>query len=304
MSLGDWQLQPLPLAGAALALTLYAKGWVRLRRRRSLHARRAFALEYGAGVLVATLAVVSPLDPLGEQRLLTAHMAQHLLLGDIAPLLIVAGLRGPMGFFLLPAGALRAFARCQPLRALLSILLRPWVSLAAWVVVIYTWHIPWLYDEAIANPPLHDAEHATFFVVGLLVWTQIIDPARTGRLSPGRRALFATAVLLAGWPLCEILLLSGSMYPHYSSIVDRPFAWSAADDQAHAALLMMAEQIATLATAAALLLWSHLDLLSAQAGLAERPGAQQLKRSREEAGKPRREDQGNHGGAGAPQVRT
>jgi cytochrome c oxidase assembly factor CtaG len=271
MSLGDWQLQPLPLAAAALALILYAKGWVRLRRRRRSLARPGAALAYGAGVLAATLAVVSPLDPLGEQKLLTAHMAQHLLLGDIAPLLIVAGLRGPMCFFLLPQGLLRSLARSRPLRRTLSFLLRPWVTLGVWVVVIYTWHIPWLYDFAIANPPLHDAEHATFVVVGLLVWTQIIDPSATSRLSPGRRALFATGVLVAGMPLSEILLVTGSIYPHYSAISGRPFGWSAANDQAHAGLLMMAEQIATLASAAALLLWTHVERLAELPGAARPP---------------------------------
>ena len=66
-------------------------------------------------------------------------------------------------------------------------------------------------------------------------------------------------VLLAGMPLAEVLLVSGSLYPHYTAIVDRPFGWTAAHDQMHAALLMMAEQIATLLTAAGLLLWHSFD---------------------------------------------
>ena len=90
---------------------------------------------------------------------------------------------------------------------------------------------------------------------GLLVWTVILDPVR----SAGRRAAFAAAVLVAGMPLSEILIATAPLYPHYAAIADRPLGLTAAEDQARAGLLMMAEQIATLATAAALLLWSHVE---------------------------------------------
>ncbi len=60
----------------------------------------------------------SPLDPLGENKLLTAHMGQHLLLGDIAPLLLVLGLRGPIAFFALPPELLKSLARIRFLRRL------------------------------------------------------------------------------------------------------------------------------------------------------------------------------------------
>lgn len=237
---------------------LYGHGFKRLRARRRDLAPWHSAVAFGAGTLLALLAVVSPLDELGENRLLTAHMAQHLLLGDLAPLLLMLGLRGPLAFFVMPPWLLGPLAHCRPLRRALGFILRPWVSLLVWVLAIYGWHEPTAYDAAIAHPLLHDAEHLCFFLVGCLVWFQIIDPV--GRFkTAGPRALFAVMVLLAGMPLGEVLLVSGSLYPHYTAIVDRPFGWSAGYDQMHAALLMMGEQMATLLTAAGLLLWDSFD---------------------------------------------
>ncbi len=251
-------LEPLPLAAAAAALLLYAKGFARLRRRRPDLARPAAAAAFCAGVLVSLLAVLSPLDELGESRLLTAHMAQHLLLGDVAPLLLVLGLRGPLALFVVPTAVLRATAR-SPLRRALGFVLRPVVALAFWAAAMYAWHVPVLYDAAIATPPLHVVEHATFLATGLLVWTVILDPVR----SAGRRAAFAAAVLVAGAPLAEVLIAAPPLYPHYAAVEARPLGLTAAEDQSRAGLLMMAEQIATLATAGALLLWSHVELASA-----------------------------------------
>lgn len=267
MTIGHWQLQPLTITLAVLALALYAGGWRRLRRRHPDRARPLAAALYGAGVLLACLSLVSPLNYYSLEKLFTAHMAQILLIGDLAPLLIVAGLRRPAGFSFLPDAAERLVA---PLRRPIAPLLRPKASLAVWFLGVYVWHIPALYDAAVVHPALLDAENASYVLIGLLVWTQIIDPARTQRLAPGRRAVFAFAVLLAGSPLAEILLLTGSFYRHYTAIIDRPFGWSATEDQVHAALLMMAEQIATLGTAAGVLLWEHLEALDA-AALREAP---------------------------------
>jgi cytochrome c oxidase assembly factor CtaG len=265
MPLGNWQLQPFALLVALLALVPYAVGWTRLRRTRPDQARVQQAFEYGAGVLAATLALVSPLDRYGLDTLFSARMAQILILSDIAPLLIVAGLRGQLCSALVSPRVVRVLDARLRLRHVRRVLLRPWLTLAVWIVAVYVWHIPALYDAAATNQALLDLEAATFVAIGLLVWVQIIDPAHKRRLSPARRAVFAAGVLLAGSPLVELLLFTTSLYPRYTAIAHRPFHWSANDDQVHAALLMMGEQITTLCSAAGLLLWEHMELLDAQA---------------------------------------
>jgi cytochrome c oxidase assembly factor CtaG len=250
-------LEPLPLAASAVAVFVYVKGFSRLRRRRSDRARLASAAAFCAGVLVALLALAQPLAELAS-KLLTAHMAEHLLLGDIAPLLLVIGLRRPLAFFVAPQGMLRALHRAR-LRRPLERAFRPRIALAIWAVTLYTWHLPPLYDAAEASAPLHTIEHVCFLVAGVLVWTVILDARR----SAGRRAGFAAIVLVAGMPLAELLIATAPLYPYYAALGDRPLGLTAAQDQVRAGLLMMAEQFATLGTAAILLLWRHAEAVAA-----------------------------------------
>jgi putative membrane protein len=254
-----WSLEPAPFALAALATLLYVQAFVRLRRRAGReHADAARAAAYAAGVAVSLSALVSPIDAVGEDQLLAAHMLQHLLLGDVGPLLLVLGVRGPLAVFLLPAPLLRLVAH-GPVRRLVSLLLRPRVSLGLWLASLGAWHVPAAYDAAVAQPALHGLEHACFAIAGVLAWTQILDPARRRRLTVGQRAVFALAMLLASGVLSELLVALHPLYPHYVDVRDRPFGWSAGQDQSRAALLMMAEQIATLGTALTFLARAHVE---------------------------------------------
>ena len=245
-----WTLDPAPLALAALAALLYAQAFARLRRRAPAHATWRHAFFFALGLAVSLLALVSPVDAVGEDQLLSAHMLQHLLLGDLGPLLLVLGTRGPLALFLLPAPALRVVAR-SPLRRLA----RPRVALVAWLAAIGDWHVPAAYDAAIAHPALHVTEHACFALAGVLAWTQILR----GPLTVGRRALFALVLLVSSSVLAEVLVASPPLYPYYAAMRSRPFGWSAGQDQSHAALLMMAEQFATLATAILFLVRAHVE---------------------------------------------
>jgi cytochrome c oxidase assembly factor CtaG len=256
-----WSWDPVALGAAGVAVALYAQAFVRLRRRSPRHASVGNALLFLAGVALGTLAVVTPLDELAEETLLSAHMTQHLLLGDLAPLLLVLGVRGPISVFLLPPPLLRPLARSRPVRAAIEALLRPAVSFAVWAVTLAAWHVPKAYDLALDHRAVHVLEHASLFLGGLLLWIQIVDPARRHRLSPGRRAAFAAAALAASMALGEVLLAAGPLYPHYAQAADRPFGLTYASDQSRAALVMMLEQVATLGVAATFLLWSHVETL-------------------------------------------
>ena len=259
-----WTIDPAPIALALIALALYAQAFVRLRRRAgSTHADVWRALLFVLGVAVSLLAVVSPVDAIGEDQLFAAHMIQHLMLGDLGPALIVLGTRGPLGVFFLPPPLLRVVAR-SPLRTLASFLLRPTVSLVFWLVVIGAWHLPAAYDAAIAHPALHTFEHVCLALAGFLAWTQIIDPHRRARLTVGQRAMFAFTMLVASGLLAEVLIATPPLYPYYVHVRNRPFGWSAGQDQSKAALAMMAEQIAMLATAMTFLVRAHVERVAAE----------------------------------------
>ena len=79
------------------------------------------------------------------------------------------------------------------------------------------WHLPWVYDYAVAHQTVHDLEHLSFAIVGVLVWIQLIDPARHGRLRVPQRLLFALALFVFGQVLADVLLLTLTpLYPHYA----------------------------------------------------------------------------------------
>ncbi len=89
---------------------------------------------FACGLIVLEIALSPPVDTLSDQ-LLVAHMAEHLLIGDVAALLFVLGLTGPM-----MAPVLRS-----PVIGRLRILSHPVVAIVLWGVNFYLWHLPALY---------------------------------------------------------------------------------------------------------------------------------------------------------------
>lgn len=249
-----WETSPLVLAGAAAALACFGHGFVRLRRRgRHDHAGWGRAALFTAGLALATLPLLSPLDAAGDEGLLTAHMLEHVLIGDAAPPLLLLALRGPLLVFALPVPLARPAARIVP-----RLTARPWLALSVWAAAMAAWHVPAAYDYAVLHPWAHVCEHLSFVTAGLLVWMQLVDPAGRGRLSLGGRLAFAGAVFGFGQVLGDVLLLSHPLYPFYAQRSSRRFGLSALTDQQLAGVAMMAEQLVTLGTCAALLVGSSL----------------------------------------------
>jgi putative membrane protein len=135
------------------------------------------------GLTCIGVALLSPLDSLGDTDLLSAHMAQHLLIGDIAAPLLVLGLRSPVYAFLLPKPVLVPLARNKPLRGLFRFLRQPWIAAPLWIAILYGWHIAPAYEAALRDPWLHALQHQTFILGSILVWLSVLEPTR--RRVPG-----------------------------------------------------------------------------------------------------------------------
>lgn len=236
MNWAAWDPAPLVLGAAAVALWRFSHGFLRLRRRgRRDLAGWDRALLFATGLALATLPLVSPLDEQAD-RLLSVHMLQHVLVGDAAPALLVVSLRGPLLAFVLPVRLGWILARIERLPV--------WAGLAVWAAAIGAWHVPAVYDAALANALVHDLEHASFVTVGLLVWTQLVDPARRRRLTTAQRLAFAGGLFACGQLLGDVLFLAGPLYPAYGSGADQQLA----------GLVMMVEQTAALGLFAGLAL--------------------------------------------------
>jgi putative membrane protein len=224
------------------------------RRGRSDHAGWSRAALFVLAVALGTLPLVSPLDEAGDSYLLFAHMLQHVLIGDVVPALALVALRGPLVFFFPPSAVLRRVAHRARVRRLIVFVLRPRVSLALWAAVIGAWHVPAAYDYALAHPIAHDVEHLSFVAVGLLAWTQIIDPGRRKTLEPAQRLVCASAMLLFTLALGGLLFFAGPLYSTYVRQGTRLFALSPAADQRLAGLVMIGEQLLAFAVCAGFLL--------------------------------------------------
>ena len=134
-------------------------------------------------------------------------MVEHLLIGDIAALLIVLGLTGPMIAPLLRIGWISR----------LRVLGNPLVALPLWAVDLYVWHLPVLYQAALRNQGMHAVEHACFLLAGMAMWMALLGPlpkpAWFGNLA---QLGYIVAVRLLEAILGNIFLWSHTIfYPYY-----------------------------------------------------------------------------------------
>jgi cytochrome c oxidase assembly factor CtaG len=186
---------------------------------------------FGAGLLTIAIALFSPVGHISEE-LVIAHMGEHLLLGDVATLLLVLGLTRSL---LQPVLAVRAFNRLQ-------VLAHPAVALPLWALNLFFWHVPAIYDAAYGTAPLHALEHTTFIFFGCLMWMPVFGPLpKPEWFGSGWKVAYVVAVRFAGAILGNVLMWSGSvLYPIYAP-GERYWHISPIADQSTAGVIMMVE---------------------------------------------------------------
>ena len=186
---------------------------------------------FGAGLATIALVLFSPIGHLSEE-LVIAHMGEHLLIGDVASLLLVLGLTRSL---LRPVLAIRAFDRLQ-------ILAHPAAALPLWALNLFVWHVPALYQDAYGAAPIHAFEHATFLFFGCLMWMPVFGPLPKPRwFGAGWKVGYVIAVRFTGAILGNVLMWSGSvLYPIYAP-GERYWGISALADQSTAGVVMMVE---------------------------------------------------------------
>jgi putative membrane protein len=228
---GSWSLNPiviLALIGAAVA---YARAYRRAASRSSALGPGHW-IPYMCGLLTLAVALLSPLDPIGDRWLLSAHMAQHVLLSDVAPALLILGLRAPLLPLGLPRGALQAVAPGGRFGRVLARLTSPWLAIPLWALATWVWAIPSVFDFAAQHPAVHVVEHATLFYTGLALWWLIVAPLPRARLRPGgeRLALLGFSRLASAAVCLPLTWLAHTQYPLYAG-APRAFGLSAINDQ-------------------------------------------------------------------------
>jgi putative membrane protein len=252
-ALRAWPFDPLVILGLATAAVVYALGSMRLRRAGRWSKRRAAA--FWAGAVALGVALLSPLDAVGE-TLFSAHMAQHLLLVVVAAPLFVVGRPVAKWLAALPAGPKRTAARA---RAAISFipraLRRPLVAFGVVTVAMWSWHVPTLYEAAVVNEPVHALEHGSFLIASMLAWSVALRRRRRDVSNAFGRALFLVAHALQGALLGALLVFAST--PLYSVHRGGPALWglTALQDQQLAGALMWIPPAAVYLVAIAVVLF-------------------------------------------------
>ncbi len=187
---------------------------------------------FAAGLIVLAAALSPPVDKLADQ-LLVAHMAEHLLIGDIASLLITLGFTGPL---LAPLLRNRVIGR-------LRVLTHPVVALVVWGVNFYVWHLPALYQAALRHDLIHAVQHATFLAFGIAMWMALLGPLpKPAWFTNAWRLAYIIAVRLIGTVLANAMIFAGSAFYPYYRAGDAHWHISLLADQTAAGGVMMVEE--------------------------------------------------------------
>jgi putative membrane protein len=234
----SWTFDPIQIVPVVLLALLYGRR-VRTLRRRGTQIPTWRIVVFATGIALLVVALVSPVHALGEQ-LFSFHMLQHVLLGDLAPLALLAGLTGPI---LRPA-----LAFLHRLR----FLAHPLVALPLWAVNLYVWHLPFLYEAAVRHDLVHALEHLCFFTGGAIMWLPVLETLPAPEwFGTGAKLGYIAVVRLVETVLGNVFFWSGSVF--YAGVyVHRQPLWgiSPLEDQGLAGAVMMIE--GSLVTIAAL----------------------------------------------------
>ncbi len=237
-----WSLPPGVTLALFAAAVIYLRGWRKIRRSR-LHLFPGWRAGcFLGGLFSVWLALASPLDTLNG-RLLTAHMAQHLILMSVAPPLLLLGAPAAPLLRGLPRGLVRdglgPLFRAPILRRLFHLLTGRLFAWLALNIAYLGWHVPQAYELALRSPLWHAWEHICFLGLGLLFWFPVVQPWPS--VSRGSRWMLlpylAGADLVNTTVAASLTFASSVIYPSYAA-AERLYGTSALSDQAAAGALM------------------------------------------------------------------
>jgi putative membrane protein len=233
-----WRLDPLPLAGVAVAALAYL--WLARTVSTAHPANRPAGWRtaaFLAGLAAILVALVSPIEAY-EGQLFSVHMVQHMLLELVGAPLLLLGAPVTLALRAASPSVRRRLLTVLHSRvvAIVSFPLLAWVLFAA---VNWGWHLSSLYDQALENAALHYLQHASFLAAALLFWWPVIgaDPSRWRLPYPVR--LFYLFLAMPQNSFLGVALMSAPavLYSHYLTNL-RPWGPTALADQTMGGILM------------------------------------------------------------------
>ena len=208
----------------ALALVLFAAWYAWVAHRLAVPAWRRCC--FAAGLLLVALALLSPIEHVALDAMLSFHLLQNVMLADWAPPLLVLGIT---------SGMAAVAERRRWVRAVTA----PPVALVYWLAVWYVVHIPAVYGFALDHRWPLGIEHLLFVSAGVLFWWPVLVP---GRMAAGAKLAYLGGAFFLAAPVATLIALApSSIYSYYDTT---PHLWglSPLEDQQLGGILMAVEQ--------------------------------------------------------------
>jgi cytochrome c oxidase assembly factor CtaG len=241
----SWSVEPASLVVAAVAAIAYRQ------RSRTLAARGQPVPGwrkslFATGIVLLVLAVASPVDAVGEDDLFFLHMTQHLLLGDVVPMCLLAGLTGPLLQPLL--------ARLPVVR--LRVLAVPYVALPLWALNLCVWFLPPCFDAAERHPAIHAVFHICLLTAGTIMWMPVFETLPAPEwFGTGAKLAYIVGVRMVGTVLANVLVWASTpFYEPYKSGGSHYGIGPLADQQLAGGLMLLYDSVLTLVAIAWLFL--------------------------------------------------
>jgi cytochrome c oxidase assembly factor CtaG len=233
LATANWSFNPGAILLLAIVTTAYVRRWREVRREQGTLAMPAWRLfVFLCGIAAVAAALISPVDALAHD-LFVMHMVQHLLLLDVAPILCILGLTKVL---------LRPVTRrIQRLERAAGPIGHPVFAIVFYVVAMWSWHIPALYDAALRHPGVHVLEHLTFGCAGFLYWWHLLSPIRSRQRLGGMGPIvyMLSTKLLVGLLGIALTFAPDPWYSHYHG---GTWGLTAEEDEQIAGALMAIEQ--------------------------------------------------------------
>lgn len=216
----SWPFDPTVYAGLLLMCLGYA--WL---ASSLTGARRKHVVCFGLGIFTLWVALETPVDPMSDQYLDSVHMLQHVLLGFVAPPLMLLGLSPRMVDRVLRAPGLRAITEPVPAQVIAGL-------------VMLVWHFPAFYDATLRSEGLHVVEHVMFIASGLVLYWPMLEATSARarwRMSPGAKLLYmlvatlpqdgvALALMFSRVPFYEYYTHAPRLVPGLTPLIDQTVA--------------------------------------------------------------------------------
>jgi putative copper resistance protein D len=257
-----------PALVLGLVAYLYARA-VRVLGGRGFRVPAGQQAYWWGGFACMALAFFGPLGAHAD-KLVWAHMGEHVLMADIAVPLMLIGMRNPVLQNFLPPPILEPLARRKGLRHFFGRLRGPMLAIPVYAFFLYLWHLGPLFTAASSNDWVHALQHECFIAFSALAWWPVIEPNR--RRFPAQLWKIPYVV---GLRLPTMFLGMGfivSQSPFYTSFYGtgtRPGGLSPVADQQLGGGIMMAVDVITLMVVLSVVFWRAASDDDAQAPVRE-----------------------------------